>query len=112
MTTDIDINSPYPLSAQQVAYFRDNEFIRLKNVLSVDTLAHYGPEITQRTIARNTEFRPLQERSTYERAFLQVMNLWERSTLVLEFVLGKRFGRIAADLLEVGGVRLYHDQSL
>ena len=28
------------------------------------------------------------------------------------FVLGKRLGRIAAELLNVTGVRLYHDQSL
>ncbi len=108
----IDIDTPYPLSAQQVAYFRDHGFIRLKGVLSAATIAHYGPEITRQTIALNTESRPLEERSTYDRAFLQVMNLWEHSTLVREFVLGKRLGRIAADLLEVGGVRLYHDQSL
>ena len=82
------------------------------SVLSAATIAHYGPEITRQTLALNTESRPLEERSTYERAFLQVMNLWERSALVREFVLGKRLGRIAADLLEVDGVRLCHHQSL
>jgi len=56
--------------------------------------------------------QPLEERSTYDRAFLQVMNLWEHSELVKRFVLGQRLGRIAAELLEVAGVRLYHDQSL
>ena len=99
MNTDvsvIDINSPYPLSAQQVASFGDNGFIKLKGVLSAAKIAHCGPEITRQTIALNTESRPLEERSTYDRAFLQVMNLWEHSTLVREFVLGKRLGRIAA----------------
>ena len=91
---------------------REAGFIRLKSVLSAATIAYFGPEITRQTIARNTESRPLEERSTYDRAFLQVMNLLEHSALVREFVLGKRLGRIAADLLEVGGVRLYHDQSL
>jgi ectoine hydroxylase-related dioxygenase (phytanoyl-CoA dioxygenase family) len=81
-------------------------------VLSSEALAHYGAEITRLTIELNTQSKPLEERSTYDRAFLQVMNLWEHSAVVTEFVMGRRLGRIAAQLLEVQGVRLYHDQSL
>ena len=40
------------------------------------------------------------------------MNLWEHSAFVGRFVMGQRLARIAADLLEVRGVRLDHDQSL
>jgi ectoine hydroxylase-related dioxygenase (phytanoyl-CoA dioxygenase family) len=40
------------------------------------------------------------------------MNLWRHSAMVEQFVRGKRLGRIAAQLLEVSGVRLYHDQAL
>jgi ectoine hydroxylase-related dioxygenase (phytanoyl-CoA dioxygenase family) len=112
MTTPVDIGSPYALDARQIEFFRANGFIRLRDVFPAATLAHYGPEITRLTIALNTETRPLEERGTYDRAFLQVMNLWQHSPLVREFVLGRRLGRIAAELLEVGGVRLYHDQSL
>lgn len=108
----IDIDSHYPLSPQQIAQFRRDGFIKLKDVLSADALAHFGKEITRLTIDLNTEQRPLEERSTYDRAFLQVMNLWEKSPLVGRFVMGQRLARIAADLLEVAGVRLYHDQSL
>lgn len=108
----IDLDSPYHLTADQVAQFRRDGFIKLKDVLSAETLAHYGREITRLTIELNTEQRPLAERSTYDRAFLQVMNLWEQSPLIGRFVMGQRLGRIAAELLEVQGVRLYHDQSL
>lgn len=108
----MDIDSPYPLTADQVAAFRRDGFIKLKQVLSPEALAHYGAEITRLTIALNTQDKPLEERSTYDRAFLQVMNLWERSALVKRFVMGRRLGRLAAQLLEVDGVRLYHDQSL
>jgi ectoine hydroxylase-related dioxygenase (phytanoyl-CoA dioxygenase family) len=107
-----DLDSPYPLTPEQIARFRRDGFIKLKDVLSAATLAHYGREITRLTIDLNTEQRPLAERSTYDRAFLQVMNLWEQSPLVGRFVMGQRLGRIAAELLEVAGVRLYHDQSL
>ena len=107
-----DLDSPYPLAPEQVAQFRRDGFIQLKDVLSPETLALHGREITRLTIELNTERRPLAERSTYDRAFLQVMNLWEKSPRVGRFVMGQRLGRIAAQLLEVDGVRLYHDQSL
>ena len=108
----MSINAPYPLSAEHVAHFRANGFVRLKHVLSAETIASYGNEITRQTIARNTQTTPLEKRSTYDKAFLQVTNLWEHSAVAREFVFGKRLGRIAAELLEVEGVRLYHDQAL
>jgi len=108
----MDIDSHYPLDPAQIAYFRENGFIRLKQVLAPDVLEHYGDEITRLTLDLNTQTLPLEQRSTYDRAFLQVMNLWEHGGRVRTFVMGERIGRIAAELLEVGGVRLYHDQSL
>lgn len=108
----IDIDSHYPLTNDQIASFRANGYIKLRDVLSSATLDYYGREITRLTIALNTQDKPLEERSTYDKAFLQVMNLWERSPLVGRFVMGQRLARIAAELLEVKGVRLYHDQSL
>lgn len=108
----MDIHHPYPLSAEQIERFEHDGFIKLKRVLSARSLAHYGAEITRLTLALNTQTRPMEERSTYDRAFLQVMNLWQHSDVVKQFVLGRRLGRLAAELLRVQGVRLYHDQSL
>jgi ectoine hydroxylase-related dioxygenase (phytanoyl-CoA dioxygenase family) len=108
----IDLHSPYALTETQKDRFEHDGFIKLKHVLSPDTLAHYGAEITRLTIELNTQNVPMQDRSTYDKAFLQVMNLWENSPVVTEFVMGKRLGQIAADLLRVKGVRLYHDQAL
>jgi ectoine hydroxylase-related dioxygenase (phytanoyl-CoA dioxygenase family) len=44
--------------------------------------------------------------------FLQAFNLWKRDPRVESFVRDARFARVAADLLGVERVRLYHDQSL
>jgi ectoine hydroxylase-related dioxygenase (phytanoyl-CoA dioxygenase family) len=108
----MNLDTCYTLSAEQVARYRRDGFIKLKQVLDADTLNHYGREITRLTIELNTQSQPLEERSTYDKAFLQVMNLWESSPLVGRFVMGQRLARIAAELMEVDGVRLYHDQSL
>jgi len=107
-----DIDTPYPVDDATLARFRRDGFVRLKDVFDADTLRHYGREITRLTIALNTQTTPLEERSTYDRAFLQVMNLWLQGGLAREFVFGRRLAGIAAQLLEVDGVRLYHDQSL
>lgn len=108
----MDIDTPYPVSAEQAARFARDGFIRLKDVFDAETLDHYGRAITERTIARNTQILPLEQRSTYDKAFLQVMNLWEEGGAPREFVFGRRLAGIAAALLQVDGVRLYHDQSL
>ena len=96
-----DLDSPYALPSAQIEAFRRDGCIKLKRVLSPGTLAHFGREITRLTIELNTENRPLAERSTYDRAFLQVMNLWEHSALAARFVMGQRLARIAAELLQV-----------
>lgn len=108
----IDIDSPYPLRREHVERFRRDGFVRLKDVFDAGTLAHYGNEITRLTLLLNHQTTPLAERSTYDRAFLQVMNLWEQGGTACQFVFGQRLARLAAALLEVDGVRLYHDQSL
>ena len=108
----IDIDRLYEITPEQVAAFRRDGFVRLKQVFTAEELRHYGEEITRLTIELNTQTLPLEERSTYDKAFLQVMNLWEQGGLAQEFVFGRRLAQIAAALLEVEGVRLYHDQSL
>lgn len=105
-----DLDSEYPLAAAARDDFRRDGFVRLKGVFDAEELARYAPEIERLTVRKQAQ--PLEDRSTYGKAFLQVTNLWEQSALVREFVFGKRLARIAAELLEVEGVRLYHDQSL
>ena len=63
-------------------------------------------------IELNTQDVPLAERDTYGRAFLQIENLWRHSPVVEDFIRSTRLARIAAELLGVPGVRLYHDQAL
>lgn len=84
----------------------------MKHVLSAELLAYYGEIITNRVFTLNKLTKPMEERTTYEKAFLQVMNMWREDEEIKEFVFGKRMARIAAELMDVDGVRLYHDQAL
>jgi len=107
-----DLESNYDLDRSLIARFAEQGFVKLPNVLGPATIAAYEPEITGKVIALNTQDLPLEDRDTYGKAFLQVMNLWQDSELVLEFVSSPRLARIAAQLLGVRSVRLYHDQAL
>ena len=108
----VDVDSPYQLDDDAPERFERDGFIRLSGVLSAPTIDFFEPEITSKVIELNTMHLPLAERSTYGKAFLQVENLWQHSELVRRFVLSQRLGRIAAELMGVDGVRLYHDQAL
>ena len=48
------LNEPYLISKEQLAFYRENGCIKLKNVLSAEDLAYYGEEITRKTIELNT----------------------------------------------------------
>jgi ectoine hydroxylase-related dioxygenase (phytanoyl-CoA dioxygenase family) len=107
-----DLDGHYPVSTEQRAFFRDQGYLKLKQVLSPATLAYYGEEITRQVKRLNTLHLPMAQRDTYQKAFLQVINIWTKSEVVKEFVFSRKLARIAADLLGVAGVRLYHDQAL
>jgi len=107
-----DLDAPYALTADQIRSYRENGFIRLRNVLSSETIRAYAPEITRKVHELNTLHLPMEQRSTYQKAFLQVMNLWTKSDVVKEFAFSRRLARIAAELMGTRGVRMYHDQAL
>jgi ectoine hydroxylase-related dioxygenase (phytanoyl-CoA dioxygenase family) len=108
----LDIDSKYEITPEHFAFYQQNGFIKLKNVLSPEVLDYYGREISAKVKDLNRLTVPMEQRSTYQKAFMQIMNLWTRSEIVREFVFSKRLGRIAVRLMRCRGVRMYHDQAL
>jgi ectoine hydroxylase-related dioxygenase (phytanoyl-CoA dioxygenase family) len=106
------LHTPYTLSSEQVAHYQHYRYIKLKEVLNAETLEFFNKAITERVNLMNENTTPLEERTTYGKAFLQLFNLWQEDELVKELIFSKRLGKLASDLMQVGGVRLYHDQAL
>lgn len=100
------------LSEAQIAFYRQYRFIKLKSILDAATIHHFNAIITQQVDAWSRNKPPLEQRDTYGKAFLQLTNLWQVNAAVRPLVLSKRLASIASQLMEVGGVRLYHDQAL
>lgn len=116
LTVPIDtfpaLTTAYPVSDEQVAAYRADGFVRLAGVAGADEAATCRGPIAAAVARLSTESRPLAERDSYGMAFLQVMNLWRHDPDVARFVLASRFAGVAARLLGVPEVRLYHDQAL
>jgi ectoine hydroxylase-related dioxygenase (phytanoyl-CoA dioxygenase family) len=107
-----ELSTPYSIGPDAIAFYRQNGYVKLKQVLSPAVLTHYGDILTDLVFRLNTLIKPMEERTTYERAFLQIMNLWREDEQAKEFVFSTRLARIATDLMGVEGVRIYHDQAL
>ncbi|MCY4540164.1 MAG: phytanoyl-CoA dioxygenase family protein [Chloroflexi bacterium] len=105
-------NTPCKVTAEQVATYRRDGHILLENVLPAKYIPPYHKAIVQTVAERNKETRKLADRDTYGKAFLQTTNLWQYNELVKEYVMAERFAGIAARLMSVDKVRLYHDQAL
>ncbi|MBO7748672.1 phytanoyl-CoA dioxygenase family protein [Paenibacillus sp. MWE-103] len=106
------LQSDYPLSPEQIASYQRNGHIKLAHVATPDEIAAYEPIISGVVRERDYHTKPVSERDTYGKAFIQIGNLWQLDEGAKRFVMARRFAKIAAELMGVDGVRIYHDQAL
>lgn len=107
-----ELDATYPVTEAHVAFFQAQGYVRLPAVFSASLLARVGPRIARLVQAHQDRQPALAKRNTYGQAFLQVGNLWRRDEGIRAFCLSTRLGALAAALLQVAGVRMYHDQAL
>jgi ectoine hydroxylase-related dioxygenase (phytanoyl-CoA dioxygenase family) len=107
-----DLSTEYALDPQSIADYQANGFVLLRQLATQEEVAAYRPAITEPTEAFAKTYKPIEERDTYGKAFIQNINLWVHSEAVRKFTFAQRFAKVAAELMGVTGVRLYHDQAL
>ncbi|MEM6673567.1 MAG: phytanoyl-CoA dioxygenase family protein, partial [Planctomycetota bacterium] len=95
---------PYALSPESVARFRRDGFVKLKDVCPAPALLALRRELRQLFDA-TVEERP-------EMRFPSLEMMWTVAPIARAFVMSPRLARIAAELLGVAAVRLYHDNAL
>jgi len=106
------LDVPFEITNEQISFFKKNGFIKIKNVLPAEVVQYMNEKISAEVERLNIQHLPIEQRDTYGKAFLQIFNLWTKSDSIKEIVFSKRLAKIASDLLEVEGVRMYHDQAL
>lgn len=107
-----DFSTVYPLSKDQVDQYQRDGHILLNNVASQEEVKAVRSPIIG-IVDEVAKAGEVQGRiSDYGKMFTQTTNVWRKNESIREFIFAKRFARIAADLMGVQGVRLYHDQAL
>ena len=103
------LNADYAVSDEQVEQFWRDGFIVLRAVLSRDEVTAYGAAIRKTAMRR---FAAGGMQTSAHGAFLQTLGLRFDDEGVRRFCLAPRFGAIAARLLRVPAVRIFHEQAL
>jgi len=107
-----DLSTLFAVSPEQAAAYRKDGHALLRGVASKAEIAAYRPVITGVVDEFRSGLKPLEDRDTYGKAFVQIGNLWKKNAGAMKFTMAKRFAGIAAALMGVNRVRLYHDQAL
>lgn len=106
------LDEPHPIDTELADGYRRDGHAVVRGLANAAEVAAYRPAILAACERLKYETRPLAERDTYGRAFLQYWGLMQEDERVRRFVLARRFARVAAELMGVPAVRVYHDQAL
>ncbi len=105
------LDDELPLAGDAIDEFRKCGHTCVRG-LARDEVAAYRPGLLEAAPRGRFDHRPLEERDLYGQAFIQMFNLWTHGEAAKRFVFARRFAKVAAELMGVDGVRLYHDQAL
>ena len=111
--------TPFALSAEHIQAYQNDGVAKIAGVFSDESLSILRNEVMQTVQSlgssvddeNSEEEYPSEDMDLYRKAFTQVFNLWSHSELIRSFVFG-RLAQIAAELMGLSGVRIYHDQAL
>lgn len=107
-----ELSSEYSLTDEQIQSYERDGHIITRGLVSGEEIGIYRNAISEFVRERNYQTKPMEERDTYGKAFIQISNLWTESEAARRFVLARRFAKVAAELMGVPSVRIYHDQAL
>lgn len=93
--------------------FSEKGYVVVPGLLPLDDVARFGAAVDAGVAARTAgDARALTDKSAYEQSFSQVINLWEDTPDVRPLTFHPAITAMAASLLGVERVRLWHDQAL
>ncbi|MFB6357133.1 MAG: phytanoyl-CoA dioxygenase family protein [bacterium] len=96
----------YKLAGEQIRQYRKNGHIYLREVATPEKIQRYKP-IIEAVIKKKQNHS--QSIDSEQGNVVKTANMRVKIPLLEQFILGKRFGHIAAHLMGVDGVRIYQD---
>ncbi|MBC1236212.1 phytanoyl-CoA dioxygenase family protein [Nostoc sp. 2RC] len=106
------LDSDYDLTTEQIHNFQHDGHLLVRGVVSPKEIAVYKPALVETVDRYDREQQAMEKTvSGQSQGWQFVENLYQLDLVAQRFVLARRFGKIAADLLGVDTVRLFRDQS-
>jgi ectoine hydroxylase-related dioxygenase (phytanoyl-CoA dioxygenase family) len=102
----------YKISLKQIEQYHRDGHTLLPSVCPVDELHQFRTMMLKVVEEVRTQQDSQGRISDYSKMFTQVTNVWRLNDAARQFVFARRFAHIAAALMGVDAVRLYHDQAL
>lgn len=105
------------LSAEQIAFFRENGFVqgpRLLDDSQLEAMRDAVTRVLKGESERQAEYTvglPTKE-GQEAKAVTQTLNAWQADRVIRYHILGSRVAEACAQLLDVSQLRLFHDQIL
>ncbi len=105
--------NPYPLTDEHIAFYRDNGFVQLFDVLSPAELQQAREALEDANqLVLDASHHTSKLNPEYEKVFVQKVNLWRVHDGMREYVLSSKLADIARRLAGFEAVRLWHDHAL
>ena len=108
------LDSPYPLTGEDVRQYRENGHVHLRGVCTGEEITAFREVLKSVTAERFAGASKMSDRveDDFSRVFMQTFNLREADERAARFIQSSRFGKIAADLMGVDAVRIYYDKAM
>ena len=104
------------VTQQEIDQYQKNGFVILEDFLEPDELETWrqcvDEAVKQREDRKLADGRMRAGDSYYDNVFIQRINLWQDHAGMKELMIDPRLGKMAADLAQVDGIRIWHDQAL
>ena len=112
------------LSNDQISSYRENGFLIINDFLNPDELLNWNKTIDKaikeregrkfsHSDVKTGEYDGINEAADFfGKVFDQIINLWQSNDGVRDLMLDEKIGKMAAQLAQVDGIRIWHDQSL
>lgn len=112
------------LNKEQLSFYNENGFVVIEDFLNAEELEVWRTAVTNAVRERNGLKMPgkqimageedgiNKDAAYFNNVFDQLLNLWQTSDEVRQLMLDERIGKMAAELADVDGIRVWHDQAL
>ncbi|MEM7131142.1 MAG: phytanoyl-CoA dioxygenase family protein [Chloroflexota bacterium] len=109
------------ITQEQIDFYQENGFVVIDNFLDADELETWRANVDD-AVAKRRDLKLVSQgkdsrewkagNSYYDRVFVQRINLWQDHDGMRELILDPRIGKMATELAQVDGMRIWHDQAL